>query len=70
MVKGLFSNLTPCIPLSFLRRGGSFIKRGVSPLLDDPKIGESKRGEASLIYNYSPFPLSRGRGVKGDGVTR
>jgi len=31
--------------------------------------GESKRGEASLIYP-SPFPLIRGRGTKGDRVTR
>ena len=21
-----------------------------------------------LLYNQSPFPLSRGRGIKGDGV--
>jgi len=29
--------------------------------------GESKRGEASLL-NPSPFPLLRGRGIKGDRV--
>ena len=31
--------------------------------------GESKRGFASLIYP-SPFPLIKGRGTKGDGVTK
>ena len=29
--------------------------------------GAVKRGEASLVKS-SPFPLTRGRGIKGDGV--
>jgi len=32
------------------------------------EIGVSKRGFAPLLIS-SPFPLLRGRGIKGDGVT-
>jgi len=46
---------------------------------DRLRNGESKRGEAfvsqgslrgasPLLKNSSPFPLLRGRGIKGDGV--
>jgi hypothetical protein len=31
---------------------------------------ESQREAKPLLYNHSPFPLIRGRGKKGDGVTK
>jgi len=31
---------------------------------------ESRREAKPLLYIYSPFPLSRGRGIKGDGVAK
>jgi len=41
------------------------------PLLRRRKIlKESQREAKPLLYNQSPFPLSRGRGTKGDGVTK
>jgi len=40
-----------------------------SPFEERDTNGESKRGGASLL-NPSPFPLPRGRGIKGDGVTK
>jgi len=30
----------------------------------------SQREAKPLLYNQSPFPLIRGRGIKGDGVTK
>jgi len=33
-------------------------------------IGEFKRGEAPLQKFLSPFPLARGRGIKGDRVIK
>jgi len=30
---------------------------------------ESQREAKPLLYIHSPFPLLRGRGIKGDGVT-
>jgi len=39
-----------------------------SPLKERDTREELKRGGASLRYNCSPFPLTRGRGIKGDGV--
>ncbi|MBA7661314.1 hypothetical protein ES703_69329 [subsurface metagenome] len=45
-----------------------FIKYSPSPFKERDTNGESKRGGASLL-NPSPFPSSRGRGIKGDGVT-
>jgi hypothetical protein len=51
-------------------------KRGVSPssIINPPLLikerdtrGESKRGEASLIYPF-PLPLGKGRGIKGEGL--
>jgi hypothetical protein len=33
-------------------------------------FGVSKRGEASLYLISSPFPLARGRGIKGDRVRK
>jgi len=40
-----------------------------SPLKEKYTKGELKRGEASLTQP-SPFPLIRGRGIKGDGVVK
>jgi hypothetical protein len=31
---------------------------------------KSQREAKPLLYNHSPFPLTRGRGIKGDGVDR
>ena len=64
-------------PLSLLqskseaRRGvsPSSINKFPSPFKGGNITGESKRGEASLIY-ASPFHLSRGRGLKGDRVPK
>ena len=44
----LFINLTPCIPLSNLGEGEDIKKEGRQPLLNTPKIGESKRGRTSI----------------------
>jgi len=64
----LFGDLTPCVPLSLIRRGGDFEKRGYAPLkhphVTNPEQGELKRGEASLIYPF-PLPLDKGKGDKG-----
>jgi len=30
----------------------------------------SQREAKPLLYNHFPFPLIRGRGIKGDGVTK
>jgi hypothetical protein len=50
------------------------VEEGVSPLIKNyfPFMlqGELKRGEAPLSKPNSPFPLKRGRGIKGDRVTR
>jgi len=40
----------------------------LAPTLEQ-QSGASKRGEAPLFIP-SPFPLSRGRGIKGDGVNQ
>ncbi len=40
-----------------------------SPLKERNTKGELRRGEASLT-TISPFPLIRGRGIKGDGVVK
>jgi hypothetical protein len=34
--EALFTNLTPLIPLSFLRERGKIEKEGLTPLLDAP----------------------------------
>jgi hypothetical protein len=39
-----------------MERGSYFIKEGLVPLLDAPKVGELKRGFASLIKYNSPSP--------------
>jgi len=51
-------------PLNVLT--GSF--RGTKSLLWSNNQGRL-RGAKPLFYTYSPFPLLRGRGIKGDGVT-
>ena len=33
-------------------------------------LAESQREAKPLLYNQSLFPLLRGRGIKGDGVTK
>jgi len=54
-------------------RWGKF--EGTEPLqtpLPPLKAGyqkESQREAEPLLHNQSPFPLSRGRGIKGDRVT-
>ena len=43
-----YGNLTPCVPLSLLRRGGGIKKRGLRPLLDALKVREFKRVKERL----------------------
>jgi len=70
----IFGDLTPCVPLSLIRRGGRFLKEGLTPLLNTLTLltqnKESQREAKPLLYIHSPFPLSRGRGIKGDGVSK
>jgi len=62
----------------FLANDVGVFKRGASPSFQNLplplflKVGdimESLREAKPLFYNPSPFPLPRGRGIKGDGVT-
>jgi hypothetical protein len=52
----LLGDLTPCVPLSLLRRGGKILKEGLTPLLNTPKAGCSfdkdkrKRGFIPLSF--------------------
>jgi len=70
-------------PSPFKERG-IILEEGLTPLLDTLKRGcfsermgkrgareteESQREAKPLLYIHSPFPLIRGRGEKGDGVT-
>jgi hypothetical protein len=49
----LYSTSPPLSPSPYQRRGGRIFKEGRRP----------------SFYYISPFPLKRGRGIKGDGVT-
>jgi len=44
-------------------------QREAKPLLWSNNQGRL-RGAKPLFYTHSPFPLLRGRGIKGEGVTR
>jgi len=41
-----------------------------SILLQRIRLKENIREAEPLLYNHSPFPLIRGRGIKGDGVIK
>jgi len=67
------------LPPSLAKEKGSVAKRGgVAPslkslpplLLRREILKESPREAKPLLCNFSPFPLSRGRGIKGDGVIK
>ncbi len=64
------ASLTPHIITLFIRVS----KRGGSPsFLSSPsplKKRDTEREASPLLHNQSPFPLSRGRGIKGDGVNK
>jgi hypothetical protein len=65
--------LTLFIPLSF-KGEGEFFGRETLFLLDAPYSGLIRwgclRGASAPLFKISPFPLTRGRGIKGDGVIR
>jgi len=68
---GIFGNLTPCFPLSLSRRGGFIMEEGLMPLLNTPTFLTRSKERRSLSYiSISPFPLTKGRGIKGDGVAK
>ena len=50
------------------------MEEGLAPLLDTPTLliwnKVSQREAKPLLYIPSPFPLARGRGIKGDGVVK
>ncbi len=54
--------------LSLKGEGDEILERGFAPLkhpgIINPEQGESKRGEAPLIYPF-PLPLIKGKGDKG-----
>jgi hypothetical protein len=66
----------PPDPLPLLREGGSEVGEGLRPSLKSlpPLLStsryykESLREASPLLENHTPFPLSRGRGIKRDGV--
>jgi len=68
----------PPDPLPLAREGGAQVREGRSPSLKSLPpllkrreiLKESQREAEPLLYNQSPFSLLRGRGIKGDGVTK
>jgi len=66
----------PPDPLPLIREGGSEVGEGLRPslkslpplLLRSRYYKESLREAKPLLQNHTPFPLIRGRGIKGDGV--
>ena len=66
------------VSLSLKGEGEEILERGFAPLklphIINPEqreiLKESQREAKLLLHNQSPFPLSRGRGTKGDGVTK
>jgi hypothetical protein len=53
------------------KKAGGELKRGEAPLFEGEKGRRRVKERRSLSFlNISPFPLLRGRGIKGDGVTR
>jgi len=76
----IYGNLTPCIPLSLKGEGEEIFRRGTKSLLNSLNVFEASllplnqgclRGALAPLFKYlSPFPLIRGRGIKGDGVTQ
>jgi len=73
----LFINLTPSVPLSLSRRGGNGYVREAKPLFDSPCSGKVIRGVLEgrshmirRVHIIIIFPLLKGRGIKGDGVTK
>ena len=52
------------------KRGEASIKHPTSLTKGKVEVqGESPREVKPLLYTHSPFPLLRGRGIKGDRVT-
>jgi hypothetical protein len=64
-------DLTPCIPLSLEGEGDGSERGAYAPLKHLYIKSEQRRVKERLHLSYtsvSPFPLIRGRGIKGDGV--
>jgi len=55
-------------------RGGRYFRREASPLFNSPGNPSLKgggrfwRGGEAPLYLHSPFPCSRGRGIKAEGL--
>ena len=73
----VYQPLTLC-PSPLHKGRGSVGKRGASPLskISSPSpfkergIKESQREAKPLLYSSLPLPLDKGKGIKGDRVTK
>jgi len=68
----ILTYLTPLIPLSF-KGEGDMNKRGANAPLKHPPCGYSIKGLKGTfvpLRNSLPSPLTKGRGIKGEGLVK